>query len=185
MARQRDIPSGRFVIRMQPGLHAALRETARAAATSLNDYCVRKLALPGVGRPEAAGVVLRASVIAGARLAGLVVFGSSARGEAGETSDVDVLIVLDPEVPITRELYRRWDTVPLRWDGREVEPHFARLPDPEARISGLWAEVAVDGVVLFERELDLSRRLARIRSRIVGGEVTRRWSNGRSYWVAA
>ena len=36
--------SGRFVLRIDPGLHGALRKAARAAGVSLNEYCARKLA---------------------------------------------------------------------------------------------------------------------------------------------
>jgi len=151
---------------------------------SLNDFCVRKLALPGHGSPAAGEVVRRAAVVAGKRLAGVVVFGSAARGDFTERSDVDALIVLDPELPINRELYRGWDAEPIRWDGHAVEPHFAHRPDPDGPITGFWAEVAVDGVVLFERGLELSRCLARIRTRITSGAMVRRWSNGRPYWVA-
>jgi len=37
---------GRFLLRISPGLHAALREAATAQGLSLNDYCARKLAAP-------------------------------------------------------------------------------------------------------------------------------------------
>jgi predicted nucleotidyltransferase len=179
--------SGRFVIRMEPALHAALRAGARATGVSLNEYCVRRLALPGPNLPgEAAAVLARAATVAGASLAGVLVFGSWARGEATEASDVDVLVVLDPARPITRALYDAWDAAPpLSWDGHLVEPHFVRLPDPHGRISGLWAEVALDGQVLFEREHDLSRRLMALRTRIAEGALVRRLSNGQPYWVAA
>lgn len=177
--------SGRFVIRMDPHLHAALRAAAREAGTSLNDYCVQRLAMPGRGSVPAARVVQRAAAIAGASLVGVANFGSWSRGEAAAGSDVDVLIVVDASLPVTRELYHRWDAAACEWDGLRVEPHFAQLPAPDDRISGLWAEVALDGIVLFERGFELSHSLARIRSRILSGEVVRRWSNGVSYWVAA
>lgn len=177
--------SGRFLIRMEPGLHAALREAARAEGTSLNEHCVLRLAMPGAGSEPASRASARAASIAGADLVGVAAFGSWARGEAMEDSDVDLLIVVDAALPITRELYRMWDAEPMEWDGRRMEPHFVRLPGVEDRISGLWAEVAIDGVVLFERGFELSRRLAGLRTRIASGEITRRWSNGHSYWVAA
>jgi predicted nucleotidyltransferase len=180
--------SGRFLLRMEPGLHAALRAAARAAGMSLNDYCVRKLAMPahpGTAAAAAATVTARAAEVAGAALVGVVVFGSWARGETTAASDVDVLVVVAPELAVTRELYRAWDATPLEWSGRPVEPHFARLPEPDAPWSGLWAEVAIDGVVLFERDLAVSRRLAAVRSRIAAGQAVRRFSNGHPYWVAA
>jgi len=60
----------------------------------------------------------------GSRLRGVYLFGSHARGEAGETSDVDVLIVLDEitrygdEIERTGELFSelslKYDTVVSR-----------------------------------------------------------------------
>lgn len=177
-------PSGRFVLRIDPGLHGALRTAATAAGLSLNEYCARALATSGTPPSAAAArVVERATGLFGDALVGVLVYGSWARRELSDRSDVDVLVVLEPQVEITRELYRDWDASPLRWDEHPVEAHFARLPEPDADISGLWAEVAAEGVVLFERELELSRRLVALRRRILGGEIEHRRVHGRSYWV--
>ena len=176
--------SGRFLLRLPPGLHEVLKEAARAAGTSLNEYCVRKLAGPGhQGVPAAARVIEHATALAGRDLAGIVVFGSWSRGEATPESDVDVLIVLAPEVPITRELYRRWDASVLHWEGCPVEPHFVRFPAATDDITGLWAEVAMDGIVVYERGFELSQRLVKLRSRIAARELERRWVKGQSYWA--
>lgn len=178
------LPSGRFLLRIDPPLHAALRSEAAEAGVSLNELCARKLAVSrtAVAGPEAAAVE-RALGQVGAGLLGLVAFGSWAREEATERSDVDLLVVVAREVPVVRDLYRAWDDEPLRWGGREVEPHFVHLPEPGGRVSGLWAEAALDGVVLYERGLAISRRLVEVRHRIVAGELTRRESYGQPYWV--
>lgn len=180
-------PSGRFVLRIDPGLHAALRAAARKAGVSLNDYCARKLALPAAAcvADPAAAVVARAVSLFGDDLAGVVVFGSWARGELAEGSDVDVLVVVELRVAIRRALYRAWDADPLSWDSRRVEPHIVRLPEPGTRVSALWAEAAVDGVVLFDPDLSVSRHLVEIRRRVVAGEIVRRRANGQPYWVEA
>jgi len=105
-----------------------------------------------------------------------------------ETSDVDLLIVLEEGVPIRRSLYREWDAMdadPLRWNSHRVEPHFVRLPGREAEPTGLWAEAAVDGVVLFERALRVSQRLVEIRREIAAGRLVRRRCHGHPYWVEA
>lgn len=181
------VPSGRFVLRIDPGLHGHLREAARSAGASLNEYCVRRLASPGVWLDEEASeIVERAASILGESLVGLVAFGSWVRGEHDSTSDFDVLLIAADDMPISRDLYRRWDDDPrLTWQGLEVEPHFVHLL-PEGEVpSGLWGEVATDGVILFERGLEVSTRLARVRRRIADGDIVRRSADGQAYWVRA
>jgi hypothetical protein len=181
-------PSGRFLLRIDPALHAALRRAAREAGVSLNDYCGRSLAAPA-GRSGAAGpaadVVRRAAALFGEHLAGVLLYGSVARGEAEASSDADVLVVVERRVRLTRSLYRRWDEAPVAWEGRTIDPHFAHPPDFAAPPSGLWAEVALDGIVLFERGLTLSRALVRIRREILAGRLERRVVHGQPYWAAA
>lgn len=183
--RNRSLPSGRFNLRIEPELHASLREAARDAGTSLNDFCAHKLASPGgLLGPAAGAVVDRAGSILGDSLMGVVAFGSWARGDETATSDLDVLLVVGEKVPIARGLYRRWDDGPaLQWDGHEVAPHFVHLPSESEGVSGLWAELALDGLVLFERELAVSRYLADVRRRILRGELSFRVAGGQSYWV--
>lgn len=184
-SRESRTPSGRFVLRIDPGLHGSLREAARAAATSLNEYCARKLASPGVWMDEeASAIVERAASILGEALVGVVAFGSWVRGEHDATSDFDVLLIADDDLPVSRHLYRRWDDAPgLAWQGLEVEPHFVHLL-PEGEVpSGLWGEVATDGVILFERGFQVSTRLAEVRRRIADGGIVRRFAEGQPYWV--
>lgn len=178
-------PSGRFLVRLEPALHAELRAAAARAGVSLNELCARRLAVPGDGGGPGAEAVERVRRQVGGELLGVVAFGSWAREEAMSRSDIDLLVVLAPAMPVVRDLYRPWDAQPLRWDGRPVEPHFVHLPAAGDRISGLWAEAAVDGVVLFDRELAVSLRLVEIRRRIVAGEIARRRSHGHPYWVEA
>ena len=178
--------SGRFVLRIVPGLHAALRAAARDSGVSLNDYCARKLALPGgpsAATDPAGAAVARAAGLFGERLLGVVAYGSWARGEAGAQSDVDLLVVLDAGVALTRALYREWDAAPLEWAGHPVEAHFVHLPPPSETVAGLWAEVALDGIVLFERGLRVSTRLAAIRRDVASGRIVRREAHGQPYWT--
>jgi hypothetical protein len=179
-----ELPSGRFVLRIEPDLHLSLRETAKAEGLSLNELCVRRLALPESRLPPEAGrAVAKAADVLGPALLGVVAFGSWARKELAARSDLDLLLVPDGGIGIDRSLYRRWDEAPLAWEGHAVEPHFAHLPAPEDRITGFWAEVALDGIVLFDRDLAVSRSLARLRRRIASGEITRRLIHGQTYWV--
>jgi len=173
--------SGRFLLRIDPGLHDVLRRAAAAAGTSLNEYCARKLAAPVGDLSSYAGaaeVVARAAHLFADALIGVVVFGSWVRGEATAESDVDVLVVVEDRVALRRDLYRRWDEAPLRWQGHAVEPHFVHLPPPGETVAGLWAEVALDGVVLFARDHTLAARLARVRRDILEDRLQPRGLRG-------
>jgi len=178
--------SGRFVLRIDPGLHSVLRHAAQEAGVSLNEYCARKLALPMKSLAAPGGeATARAAALVGDALVAVVAFGSWARQELAQQSDVDLLVVVENEVQIDRSLYRKWDEAPLSWNGHIVEPHFVHLPKPGARMSGTWAEVAVEGVVLFERDLMVSQLLVDLRQKIVSGQIVRRRMHGQSYWVEA
>ncbi len=182
----RRSPSGRFVLRIEPELHRALRRSAKESGLSLNEYCARKLAAPG---NHSAGpfdeAIRHASITFGKQLVGVVAYGSWARDELTEGSDVDLLVVLSPDLAITRELYRAWDAAPLHWGSHPVEPHFVRLPHDDARVTGAWAEVATEGIVLFDPEFEISCLLARVRRRILARGLVRRRSQGQPYWVEA
>jgi predicted nucleotidyltransferase len=177
--------SGRFVLRLPSALHAALQSAARATGVSLNEYCVRRLAVSGIGAaadPAATAIVGRAAELAADSLIGVVLYGSWARGDATASSDVDLLVVVDRHLSLTRTLYRRWDSRELRWQGRPVDAHFTHLPGDQVT-GGLWPEVAVDGLVLFERDWQISSQLVRIRRAIAEGRLVRRVTHGQPYWV--
>lgn len=176
--------SGRFVLRLPPPLHAALREAAREAGVSLNDYCMRRLSAPGIRleHPGLAEVAARAASLAGPDLIGVAVFGSWARGTATAASDIDALVVVEPSYALTRAAYRPWDADPPIVDGRRVDAHIVRLPVTGSRVTGLWAEVAIDGLVVFERGLRLSMHLASVRRAILAGRIERRTLHGQPYW---
>lgn len=172
------------MLRLDPQLHSLLREDAQAAGVSLNDWCSRTLAAPGaVGLDAASGVVQ--SIRSGLRddLVGVVVYGSFARGELATGSDVDLLVVLAEGKPISRALYRQWEGVLPAWNGREIDLHFVQMPESGAPVSGSWAEAAICGIVLFENELCVSRRLIGIRELIATGRLKRRMSQGQPYWI--
>ena len=178
--------SGRFVLRIDPGLHALLRRAARESGVSLNDYCSRSLALasgPAGSPPALAAAVSRAARLFGEDLVAVAAFGSWCRGEMAGSSDVDLLVVLDRRLRLGRGLYRRWDEAPIVWSGHPLEPQFVHLPDPGLTAGGIWAEVALDGVVLFDRGFALSRRLGRIRRDIAEGRLVRRVIHGQPYWA--
>ncbi|HXG53868.1 MAG TPA: nucleotidyltransferase domain-containing protein [Vicinamibacterales bacterium] len=178
--------SGRFLLRTGEALHQALRSAARAAGLSLNEYCVTRLSAPAgsAASPDAAAVVEWVEGAFGGAVAGVVLYGSWTRGEATSESDVDLLIVLDASQPLQRELYRRCDTANLAWDGHPLQAQVVHLPEAGVVRGGLWPEIALDGIVLVERDLLLSRRLVEIRRAIVEGRLVRRTAHGQPYWTA-
>ena len=177
----------RFLLRLPKGLYAALQRAAAESHLSLNEYCIRRLATSGpahAAHASAADVVNRALAVGRDDVVGVIVYGSWARGSAGPGSDLDVLIVVDRQRELTRALYADWDRAPVKWDGRDVDPHFVHLPKP-GHATGLWGEAAVDGILLFERDFTVSAALAGVRRDIADGRLVRRTVHGQPYWVAA
>lgn len=64
-----------------------------------------------------------------------------------------------------------------------MEPQLVRFPDAQEPPSGLWAEVAIDGIVLLERGLSPLQALVRIRHAILAGRTVRRTVHGQPYGV--
>jgi uncharacterized protein len=181
-----NAPSGRFVLRLPPALHAELRDAARRSGLSLNEYCVRALSAPGTD-PAGPGGAIAARAVAhfGPDLVGVLLFGSWARGEATATSDIDALVVVEPSRPITRALYREWDRIALEHDGHPVEAHLVGMPAPGGTPGTLWLEAALDGVVVLDRDGRIARHLGRVRRDIAAGGRVRRRVHGQPYWTAA
>jgi predicted nucleotidyltransferase len=187
-----------LILRVPASLHRRLKQEARWAETSLNRYCAGLLSgrtsgsmtshLDPLPAPAAS---LRAESLPGLsdnvletlgeKIDGLVLFGSLARGQETAGSDVDLLIVLDESVAVERDVYSRWQFG--KFDGREIAPLFVKIPADPGRVGGLWLEVALDGIVLFDRCLRVSRFLSQVRNLIAGGRVKRMVTHGHPYWV--
>lgn len=138
-----------------------------------------------VAHPVVLAVRDRAEQIAGSKLIGIVAHGSWARDEMRAASDVDVLIVVERTVALTRDLYRKWDREPLDWEGRPVDAHFVHLPDAPDRAGGVWCEAAIDGIVLDDLDGRVERTLQRIRRAIANGTLIRKHAHGQPYWTVA
>lgn len=177
-------PSGRFVLRLPSSLHARLRHEANAAGVSLNELCVRKLGAVSSDLPDAImEVVARSKHTFGDTLLGLVLYGSWARGTASTESDIDLMVVLDRRVPLNMRLYRHWSEEERVIDGHDLDIHFTHLPTAGELPSGLWAEISMDGRVVHDSDLIVTRTLSAIRRRIAAGDLVRRSSHGQPYWV--
>jgi len=190
--------SGKFVIRMPAALHHQLKEEARRSGKSLNQLCVAKLKaseqpFDGFGQAVDQAVMIPNRVTGEIvrrwhrDLVGLILFGSAARGDATDDSDIDLLLVVKPEVRIERGLYRLWDefcreciSVP---DCGRISPHFVNLPGSVREAGGLWYEVALDGIALWECDRRVSRFLASVREAIGERKILRRVLHGSPYWI--
>jgi uncharacterized protein len=183
--------SGKFVLRLPPKLHETLAKQSRSQGVSLNSLCVSRLSasLGTSVQSDADEVPAWITAVKGLGLdwVGIVLFGSVARGEQTENSDMDVLIVLKTGSPIQRDLYTLWDKVlgqsvdPQVF--RRLSPHFVCLPGPDETPGSLWLEVSLDAIVLSEKDLQVSKVLSRIRKDIASAVVVRHISHGHPYWV--
>lgn len=165
---------------------------------SLNRVCIDKLqaegpsfAAPGVAAtmvgPISPELLNKISLQWSDDLVGLILFGSVARAEAGEHSDIDLLLAMQPETPITRSLYSRWEAFCREHGGmgdlERISPHFANLPRSVSEAGGLWYEAALEGIVLWERDRSLSRFIRSVREAMAHGRIRRRLLYGSPYWI--
>ncbi len=175
-------------MRLPADLHQTLAKAAADLDLSFNEFCVRRLQAPSdaQGLSEVRSLVVsRARAALGDQLLGVLVLGSWARGDAAASSDIDVLLVVDPRTTLTRDLYRVWDREPLTFDGRAIDPHFAHPSAAGTTPTAVWCEAAVDGVVWFDRDGAIAIRLGEVRRAIAEGRVVRAFAHGQPYWKGA
>ena len=180
--------SGRFVLRIEPELHALAKRRATQLDISLNELCVRSLnayltetpsTFEAVRYPEA-DLARRVIKYLGNSLVGLVFFGSMARGEGRESSDIDLLIVVSQNLSLKRQLYTQWDRT---FANDRLSPHFVHLPTDLERAGSIWFEVAIDGILLYEQGREISRLLTKIRAAMASHRMVRKTAYGQPYWV--
>ncbi len=189
-----------MILRIPSSLHQQLKHEARSADLSLNKHCRAILSRKATDATPATSPVSLTLAAGGTRrianlqdlsarvledwgdsIEALALYGSLARGRETAGSDIDLLVVLTAGETLDRDIYSRWRL--RKFEGREVSPLFVQIPGEGERIGGLWFEVALDGIVLFDRDLLLSRFLSRVRDLIAGGEVRRMITHGHPYWV--
>ncbi|MBN1656690.1 MAG: toxin-antitoxin system HicB family antitoxin [Deltaproteobacteria bacterium] len=181
--------SGKFVLRVGPELHQRLSRGADRFGVSLNAYCVRKLQEGSLSdRYSEAGLdreflerVLRG--LPQLPMA-LLLFGSFARGDHGAGSDIDLLIVLETGIRPTREMYRTLEkSVDFSSFSYPVNPALVSLPESARSAGSLWLEVALDGVLIWEKDSRVSDFIRDVRRQIASGEVRRAFAYGQPYWI--
>lgn len=111
----------------------------------------------------------------GDSLVAIVLFGSRARGEAGEASDWDLLVIAHqlPDKAMERHIALK-SMLPVEWRGHVSM--LAKTPQEfEARLPSLYLDIALDGLVLYDTGEYITERLARLR-RLVQKQGLRRES---------
>jgi predicted nucleotidyltransferase len=187
--------SGKFVLRLSPELHLQLKQRSAQERLSLNELCVKFIAegFKSSNRAESSLLALPPLFLRIIRkkwkksLVGIVLFGSTARGEASERSDIDLLVVLEPESKVQRSLYLEWDDAFQNWPSKELarySPQFVRLPSAK-NASGLWFEIALDGKIIFEKDARLSSLLRDLKTLMAEGKVIRKLAHGQPYWKSS
>lgn len=170
--------SGKFVLRVDPKLHKELKEEAQEQGESLNALCVKRLL---GSRKESRWCDIVEVIKDEFRPTGIVLFGSVARGDATEKSDIDLLIVLEDAESIDRDKYKRWDKVVSF--NRPYSPQFVHLPRASEPIGSIWLETSIDGEVLYDPSGTLEKTFRNIRLKIAEGLYQRKESHGHAYWV--
>ena len=85
----------------------------------------------------------------------IILFGSTARGEAGMDSDIDLLVIVDDDTSPERLTLRAGHEARLSYTQRpaDVIPCREATFEAKRRIAGtLPYEAACDGVIVYERE---------------------------------
>jgi hypothetical protein len=175
--------ASKILVRLPAALHAELKRRAEVTGRTLNQVCVDALSQPAAQATPWQPIL---DSRLGSHLDGIVLFGSRARGDARASSDTDLLLVLSAGVALTRDLYVAWDKLAAVHPGvlpRQVSPHFSCWPQTPAAAGSLWLEVALDGVVLWERDFAVSRFLASVRRYLLAGGASRKTTYGVPYWV--
>lgn len=184
-----------FLFRAPEKLISQLAGEAQKQGLSLNQLCIRLLSQTGSATQDSVLIESGSAVLDqllgyietvlkplfAEQLVGVVMYGSVARGEARADSDIDILVVLKPEYPLDRDSYTGLSQFQVM--GHEVSPLLVQLPGRADHIRGVWLEVAVDGLVLYDPKLQLTQLFSRIRGEIASGRLQRRFTHGVPYWI--
>jgi len=118
----------------------------------------------------------------GQDLVSVTLFGSRARGEACPESDWDLLVIAHhlPEKVLERH-FRLKALLPEGWRGQVAI--LAKTPaEFEARLPALYLDIALDGVVLYDAQGYLHKRLAYVRELVTRLKLRRDRVNGDLIW---
>ena len=181
--------SGKFVLRVGSDMHKKLLSYAERKNLSLNAACIDLLSqglYPTASHsdlPFGLSWLISKDCPVSRHILGIIIYGSWARGESVESSDIDVLLVLEPSIRIERSLYSsigNQDNIDER-----VSLMFTSLPEGKKDFGSLWFEVSLDGILIFDKNKVVASKLAEVRQCITSGSVIRKVSHGQGYWIYA
>ncbi|NBY20469.1 toxin-antitoxin system HicB family antitoxin [bacterium] len=187
--------SGKFVVRLSPQVHQQLKSESLKRGLSLNELCQERLSLPNQSRAQKTSPLPQSvltQILDTAKklelpIEGILLFGSFARGEQDESSDIDLLVILSPEKKIERTLYQEWDLAfsNYRFCGsHEITVHFVYLPEDLKKCGSIWLECALEGILIFElKDTKIQKKVLQIRNLIAQGRWRRKFAHGHPYWT--
>lgn len=115
-------------------------------------------------------------------LVSIVLFGSRARGEARENSDLDLFIIAEalPVKPFKRVLYIR---APLKGRFDEKICIIAKTPEEVlGSFPSLFLDLCLDGIVLFDKKGFFGTLRERMKDIISSAGIIRKRDNGEYHW---
>lgn len=126
------------MLRIPEQRHLKLTKQAKHYQLSLNQFCQKILEKGEISEMDM--IVDKIKTTFEESLEGIILFGSKARSDMHDLSDIDLLIVLNEQ--ITRRHYKLLELPQI------YSPNFVTF---RKEPSGLWFDVAIDGIVLFDK----------------------------------
>lgn len=177
----------KFLLRLPPGKLKKIKNKSSTLGLSVNQYINLKLESNETSESSLVEIIKKSSL--SSKIIALVLFGSVAKKTSDQTSDFDLLIVLDEHEKISRSLYAVWDTevdcklTPVMTDGKIASPHFVNFKSDLKDIHGLWLEIAISGIVLWKKNDKIDLLLQKMRTAIADNLFTRKLTHGQPYWI--
>lgn len=181
--------SGKFILRTSESWHRKLSAAAAKNHLSFNRFC-QLLMEKGFeayhqneGQKRLQFILEKIKKTFDNRVLGVVLFGSVAKGEENDESDIDLLIVLNQQVKLERSLYRLWDDDVDDQKTPELSPHFVHAPREGVRPGSLWLEVAMKNQILWQKGKSIDRVLDEVTDWIARDDVQLKSYQGQPSWV--